>query len=115
MLVAIGGALSLNGYVYESCDDGITAIRIGPGNTFSRTWNTPVPATGPPVFAAGLLWSADYRFGSRMLYGLSPQDGSVVAQVQLPGVVPHFATPVSAPDRLYLAVGASLLAYTFVY
>jgi hypothetical protein len=83
--------------VYLPCVDGVTAVRAAtspPG--LKVLWSTR-SAGGPPIAAAGLIWTISQ---DGILYGLDPGTGQVRQQASVGPPANHFPTP---------SVGAGLL------
>jgi outer membrane protein assembly factor BamB len=107
-----GGSLYHAGVIYVPCASGLTALALAPGGAASFTalpgFTAPSGASGPPIFAGGLVWSTGWR-GTGLLYGLDPATGAVRFQTAL-GTFAHFATPSAGGGRLFVAAGSELTA-----
>jgi polyvinyl alcohol dehydrogenase (cytochrome) len=100
---AMGGDAWLKPYIYVGCpQNGVKAVRLGPGASIQVAWTTPSGAGGPPTIAGGLVWSVDAGTGT--LDGLDPATGSDVVSVPIIATE-HFAAP-SAGDGLLVVGGA---------
>jgi outer membrane protein assembly factor BamB len=108
---AFGGTAYAPPLLYVPCRDGLRALRLGPGTTFSPAWTG--PATWPPIIAGGAVWGV--AAGGSTLYALDPGSGVVRAQVPV-GADPsvHFATPASLGGVLVVAAGAQVVAVSGV-
>jgi len=98
-----GGGIYENGVIYVACSDGMYALALNTANkTFAPLsgWNVDSNAVSPPIFAGGLIWSADYNDGS--LYGLDPSTGAETFSANLGGFE-HFTSPSAAGGRLFVA------------
>lgn len=85
-----GGAVVLGTTVVLPCLDGPVAVRVGTGPAgLSVRWHATVGG-GPPVIAAGLVWSIG---PDGVLYGLAPGSGAVRVHAAIGGVANHFPTP----------------------
>lgn len=104
---AWGGTAYLSPYLYVACSDGLTALRLGTGPTFTVAWRGPRFWAEPPVVAGGLVWTVN-RDAARLI-GLDPNNGTVALSLAL-GSSPHFATPTAADGRLFVSAGASIVA-----
>ena len=100
-----GGTAFAASILYVPCLDGLRALRIGPGATFSGAWTG--PATGPPILAGGAVWAV--AFGGSSLYALDPASGAQRARIEI-GPTVHFATPASLGGTLVIGSGASVVA-----
>jgi outer membrane protein assembly factor BamB len=109
-----GGSLYHDGVIYVPCTNGITALAVSLSPTPSFTalpgFTTPSGATGPPIFAGGVVWSTGWR-SSQVLYGLDPASGAVSFQTSV-GTFDHFATPSAGGGRLFVAASNEVSALT---
>ncbi|MGA7704342.1 MAG: PQQ-binding-like beta-propeller repeat protein [Solirubrobacteraceae bacterium] len=113
---SFGGDAFAGGVIYIPCENGVEALAYNEAQrTFSSLWQGPPDAVGPPIMAAGSIWSvATGRFDSegKTLYGLDPATGTPRYTEMLPSVtIDHFASPSAAGNRLFLATGSSVTAY----
>jgi outer membrane protein assembly factor BamB len=110
---AYGAPLYHAGVIYVPCAGGLTAVSVA-ANSSSFTpllsFAAPSGASGPPIFAGGLVWSTGWR-SSQILYGLDPSTGAVRFQQNM-GTFDHFATPSAGGGRLFVAAGAKVSALT---
>ncbi len=104
-----GGVAIIGTTVYLPCLTGIIAVRATSAPAGLRVlWSSGVGG-GPPIVAAGLVWSIG-RDGT--LSGLSPTTGTVRQSVSIGTAANHFPTP-SVGDGLLLAPEAySVVAFT---
>ena len=105
-----------SGSIYIPCENGVQALAYDEAQrTFTPLWQGPPDAVGPPIVAAGSIWSvATGRFDGegKTLYGLDPATGAPRYTETLPSlVIDHFASPSAAGGRLFLATGSSVTAY----
>ncbi len=111
---AFGASLYRDGVIYVPCSGGLAAVTLttSPSPSFAALagWSAPTGASGPPIFAGGLVWSTGWR-GTGLLYGLDPGTGAVHFQQSL-GTFNHFATPSAGGGRLFAAVGSTVTALT---
>lgn len=109
-----GASLYRAGTIYVPCSGGLAALALSvsssPSFSAQPGWSAPAAASGPPIFAGGLVWSTGWR-GSGILYGLDPTTGAVRFQTTLRSFN-HFATPSAGGGRLFVAVGSKLAALT---
>jgi outer membrane protein assembly factor BamB len=109
-----GASLYRGGVIYVPCAGGLTAIALSatgaPSFTPVSGFSAPVGASGPPIFAGGLIWSTGWR-STGILYGLDPATGAARSQTSL-GAFEHFATPSAGGSRLFVAVGSTVTALT---
>ena len=100
---AWGSTAFASGIVYVPCANGLHALAVEPGpqTKFKSLWNCSGFFAGPPIEAAGAVWTFDIYNGT--LFALNPQSGSVLTRISLGsvGFVEHFTTP-SVGDRLLL-------------
>jgi outer membrane protein assembly factor BamB len=114
---SFGGDAFANGVIYVACGDGTQALSYDQSAmTFAPLWQGPSDAFGPPIVAAGLVWSiATEAFEGgedRTLYGLEPASGKPRYTITLPSpVADHFASPSAAGGRLFVSTGSSVSAY----
>jgi outer membrane protein assembly factor BamB len=106
-----------NSTLYVTCSGGLKALTIGSGSppTISAKpgFAAPPAATGPPMIAGGLVWSANRSSGT--LYGLDPSTGATRSHLSIPELgsnVNHFATPSAAGGRLFMGSGNQVTAFT---
>jgi outer membrane protein assembly factor BamB len=106
---AFGGLAVSGTTVYVPCADGIVAVNIDSATAFHVVWYS-ATATGPPILAGGLVWSASV-FGGTTLYGLNPATGATTVQLLLPRRTEHFATPASGDGKLFIGDGSDVEAF----
>jgi outer membrane protein assembly factor BamB len=100
---AYGGTAFASSVLYVPCTDGVFALEMNlTSHSFSKLWNGPQYAAGPPIVSGGVVW--DVAVDSGMLYALNQTTGSTIFTNHIGGVA-HFVTPSSAYDRIF--VGAS--------
>lgn len=98
-----GGAAVQGSTVYLPCVGGVAAVRVSkspPG--LQALWGSR-SAGGPPIVAAGLVWTIGQ---DGILYGLDPGSGQVRQQASIGRPANHFPTP-SVGAGLLLATSAS--------
>lgn len=106
-----GGGIYLNGVIYVACSDGMHALTLDTTTkTFAplSTWTVNSNAVAPPIFAGGLVWSADSSVNGSgtSLYALNPTTGATVFSANLNGFQ-HFTTPSAAGGLLFVANNAA--------
>ena len=99
----IDGGVAVQGMtVYLPCLAGIIAVRATSSPpALHLLWSSGI-AGGPPIVAAGLVWTIGYN---GVLYGLDPATGRVRQQAAIGVLANHFPTP-SVGDGLLLAASA---------
>ena len=104
-----GGVAVVGTTVYLPCLTGIIAVRATSSPTGLRVLWSSTTGGGPPIVAAGLVWSIGQ---DGTLFGLSPSTGAVRQSVTVGVAANHFPTP-SVGDGLLLAPAAdSVVAFT---
>ena len=104
-----GGSAVVGMTVYLPCFSGIIAVRAARSPPALRLLWTSGTDGGPPIVAAGLVWTIG-RSGT--LYGLDPATGRVRQQAPIGVPANHFPTP-SVGDGLLLAASAEhVVAFT---
>ena len=97
-----GGVAVMGSTVYLPCLSGTVAVEASVSPPRLRLlWRAPVGG-GPPIVAAGLVWTIGQDGG---LYGLDPTTGAVRQHTTLGAPANHFPTP-SVGDGLLLAPAA---------
>jgi hypothetical protein len=116
---SFGGSVydPVNSTLYVTCSGGLKALTLTSGSPPSLTakagFAATSSATGPPMIAGGLVWSANRSSGT--LYGLDPTTGATKSHFSIPEVgsnVNHFGTPSAAGGRLFMASGDQVTAFT---
>jgi outer membrane protein assembly factor BamB len=104
-----GGTAVVGMTVYLPCRTGIIAVRAARSPARLRLLWTSVTSGGPPIVAAGLVWTIGQN---GTLYGLDPATGRVRQRAPVGVPANHFPTP-SAGDGLLLAASAEhVVAFT---
>lgn len=99
-----GGVAYADPNIYVPCPEGIKALTLGAGPSFSALWSSAGFSPGPPVVSGGVVWAIDVNAG--VLYGLNPADGTTKFTANLGGQT-HFSTPAAGMGRVFVADGAS--------
>ncbi len=94
-----GGGAVVGTTVYLPCLSGTVAVRASSAAAGLRLLWRASAGGGPPIVAAGLVWSIGQ---DGMLYGLSATTGAVVQRADVGEPANHFPTP-SVGDGLLLA------------
>jgi outer membrane protein assembly factor BamB len=98
-----GGAAVQGSTVYLPCVSGVTAVRVATSPPGLRALWSSRSAGGPPIVAAGLVWTIGQ---DGILYGLDPGTGQVRQQASIGRPANHFPTP-SVAAGLLLATSAN--------
>jgi outer membrane protein assembly factor BamB len=98
-----GGAAVVGMTAYLPCTTGVIAVQVTSSPAGLRLLWTSRAGGGPPVVAAGLVWTIGQN---GVLYGVSPASGQVRQQVTIGVPANHFPTP-SVGDGLMLAPSAN--------
>jgi outer membrane protein assembly factor BamB len=88
---AYGGPAHDGTTVYLPCISGGTAAVSVSGDGIHVLWRGPEGAAGSPVVGGGAVWTADWENGT--LYALDPRSGRIRQKINVPGQLPHFASP----------------------
>ncbi len=98
-----GGSAIVDTTIYLPCLNGPVALRAAATPPSLRIlWSASVGG-GPPIYAAGLIWTIGQN---GVLYGLNPTNGQVHQQATIGQPANHFPTP-SVGDGLLLAPSAN--------
>lgn len=98
-----GGAAVVGTTVYLPCQNGIVAVRVTASPPGIRPLWTSGRGGGPPIVAAGLVWTIAQN---GTLEGLDPATGTLRQQASIGTPANHFPTP-SIGDGLLLAPSAN--------
>ena len=88
--MAFGGTAFSGNIVYLPCANGVQAISVATGGSFTSLWQASNGANGPPVLGGASVLSVDTTSGT--LDVLDAATGALQGQISV-GPVPHFATP----------------------
>ncbi|MFL6111973.1 MAG: hypothetical protein ACJ786_11555 [Catenulispora sp.] len=94
--------------VFVPCVDGLVAVRIENDARFSVVWRAVNGGSTSPVATDQAVWVAS---AANHLLALSPDDGHVLADLDLPGKVTRFATPAIAAGRVVIAVDNRIVCF----
>ena len=97
-----GGSAAAGATVYLPCLSGVSAVRAATSPPGLRLLWSSGKGGGPPVIAAGLIWTIGQ---DGVLYGLNPATGAAAQQAPIGAPANHFPTP-SVGDGLLLAPSA---------
>jgi polyvinyl alcohol dehydrogenase (cytochrome) len=106
----IDGGIALNGLTaYLPCASGVIAVRATRAPPGLRLLWTAPRQGGPPVVAAGLVWTIGQN---GTLYGLDPGTGAVRQQAPIGAVANHFPTPAVAGGLLLAPAARDVVAFS---
>jgi outer membrane protein assembly factor BamB len=103
-----GGTAVLGTTVFLPCVNGIVAVKTTASPPGLRLLWKSATGGGPPVIAAGLVWTIGQN---GMLYGLDPGTGNTRQQVALGTPANHFPTPSVADGLLLAACAVNVVAF----
>jgi outer membrane protein assembly factor BamB len=92
--------------IYLPCLNGPIAVRVGAGSLSVR-WRADVGG-GPPIVAAGLVWTIGQN---GVLYGLNVANGQVRQQANIGSPANHFPTPSVGDDLLLVPSENQVIAF----
>ena len=105
---AWGGTAYQPPYVYVGCSDGLVALRLGTGASFSVAWRGPRFWAEPPILAGGLVWTVNRA--SAELVALDATTGQLRFRQSL-GSEDHFETPAAAGGAVFVGAGTAIIAF----
>jgi len=113
---SFGGDAFADGVIYVACTTGVQALTYDQSEKkLTPLWQGPSEALGPPIVAAGLVWSLETPFQggeATKLFGLDPATGEPIYTETLPSpVIDHFGSPSAAGGRLFVSTGKSVTTY----
>ncbi len=109
---SFGGGVYFNGVIYVACSNGLQALLLNtstPSFAAVSGFHADSGAVGPPIVAAGMVWSVDWHNGT--LFALDPATGATRFSTNL-GSVDHFISPSAAGGRLFAGAGDRVSAFT---
>jgi len=106
---AWGGTAYAPPYVYVACSDGLVALRLSGGASFTVAWRSPGYWAEPPIVADGLVWTV--ARAAATLVALDPTNGEERFNQSL-GSAAHFTTPAAADGRIFVAAGNTIVAFS---
>ena len=109
---SFGGGVYFSGVIYLACSNGLQALLLNtstPSFVAVSGFHADSGAVGPPIVAAGMVWSVDWHNGT--LFALDPATGATRFSANL-GSVDHFISPSAAGGRLFAGAGDRVSAFT---
>jgi hypothetical protein len=103
-----GGAATVGSVVFVPCVSGTVAIRTASSPPSLRVLWTSSVGGGPPLVAAGLVWTMGQN---GILYGLNPTTGAVRQHVDVGVPANHFPTPSVGDGELLVPTAYRVSAY----
>ncbi len=103
-----GGAAIVGTTVLLPCLNGPVAVQVSANPASLRLLWRAASGGGPPIVAAGLVWSIGQN---GVLYALSPTTGSVVEQASVGTPANHFPTPSIGDGLLLVASTTDVVAF----
>src|ERR1700693_3656068 len=97
-----GGTAYADPYIYVPCPEGIKALLLGAGPSFTTAWSSPTFHPGAPIVSGGVIWAVDTNSGT--LRGLDPANGTFKFTATI-GSQTHFSTLAAGQGRIYVADG----------
>jgi outer membrane protein assembly factor BamB len=106
---AFGGDAYVFPYIYVPCRDRLVALKLDTtAPSFAFAWQGPsVSWSGPPIVAAGLVWTLD---PAGTLFALNPSTGATAFSTNV-GAAAHFATPASGGGAVFVAAGSKVFSF----
>ena len=101
-----GGSAVVGTTVYIPCVSGIAAVQVTPSPPSLRLLWSSDAGGGPPIVAAGLVWTIGQN---GTVFGLDPSTGAVRQRAPFGAPANHFPTP-SVGDGLLLVPSAERVA-----
>ncbi|MDQ6910484.1 MAG: PQQ-binding-like beta-propeller repeat protein [Actinomycetota bacterium] len=105
-----GGVAYADPYIYVPCPEGVEALKLAAGPSFSVAWSSASFHPGPPIVAGGVVWAMDTNNGS--LFGLNPTTGVTLFSATNLGATTHFTTPTAGQGRIYVPVADQIVAFS---
>lgn len=108
---AFGSTAFAAPYIYVPCRNGMVAVKLGSGASFSIAWTGAISAPDSPVAAGGVVWAVSPAQDA--LVGLDALTGKARFQLALPAAgngLPHFIAPTVAAGTVYIAAGRVVVA-----
>jgi hypothetical protein len=104
-----GGSAFVGMTVYLPCLSGTVALRVTKSPASLRVlWSAGLDGSGPPIVAAGLVWTVGKN---GILYGLDAATGQVRRQVSIGAVDNDFTTPSVGDGLMLVASSYRVLAF----
>ena len=105
-----GGVAYADPYIYVPCPEGIKALTLGAGPSFSIAWTSQAFHPGPPIVSGGVIWAVDTN--SNVLHGIDPATGQFKFSINV-GSQTHFSAPAAGQGRIFLADGPANVIRAF--
>ncbi len=106
-----GGVAYADPYIYVPCPEGIKALKLAAGPTFSVAWSSSTGFhPGPPIVSGGIVWAVDTNTST--LYGFDATTGQFRFSSSV-GSQTSFSTPAAGQNRVFLADGPSAVVRSF--
>ena len=109
---AWGGTAFAQGIIYVPCGSGLLALAVQSGSQprFTSLWNETGFFAGPPIVAAGAVWTFNIYNG--VLFAFNPTNGALITEISLGsvGFVEHFTTPAAGGGLLLFAANQTIYA-----
>jgi outer membrane protein assembly factor BamB len=106
---AWGGTAYAAPFVYVGCSDGLVALRLSSGASFSIVWRTQGFWAEPPIVTNGLVWTV--ARAASVLAAYDPTNGQERFH-QLLGGANHFTTPSASAGKIFVAAGRTIIAFS---
>jgi outer membrane protein assembly factor BamB len=104
-----GGSAVIGTTVYLPCLNGTVALRVTTSPASMRVlWSASVGGSGPPIVAAGLVWTVGKN---GVLYGLNEATGAVRQQASIGAVDNDFTTPSVGDGLMVVASSNRVVAF----
>jgi outer membrane protein assembly factor BamB len=104
-----GGPAFVGTTVFLPCMSGTVAVRASSAPAGLRILWSATSGGGPPIVAAGLVWSIGQN---GTLYGLSATSGAVVQRASVGAPANHFPTPAIGDGLLLVASSTDVVAFS---
>jgi PQQ-like domain len=105
-----GGVAYADPFIYVPCPEGIKALRLAAGPSFSIAWSSQAFHPGPPIVSGGVVWAVDTNSGT--LYGFDATTGAFRFSAGV-GSQTHFSSPTAGQGRIFLADGFDAVVRAF--
>jgi hypothetical protein len=106
-----GGVAYADPYIYVPCPEGIKALKLAAGPSFSVAWSSSTGSNpGPPIVSGGVVWAVDTS--NNTLYGYDAITGQFKFSTSV-GSQTHFSTPAAGQNRVFLADGPADVVRAF--
>jgi outer membrane protein assembly factor BamB len=106
---AWGGIAYASPDIYVGCSDGLVALRLGSGVSFTLAWRSRNFWAEPPIVAGSLVWTV--ARGAASIIAFDATSGKERFRQSL-GTADHFTTPAAADGRIFVAAGNTIVAFS---